>query len=471
MFAPACDSGNGARHDGGVHGPGDPQSARQAAEELAGRGVVGVALGWVDNAGISRVKTVPVRRLADAVTAGVGMSPVFDVFLVDDSVTTSAHIGGPVGDLRLYPDLDVLTVLAAQPGWAWAPADRYTQAGEPHPACQRSLAARMTERAAAAGLEFKMAFEIEWFAGRVGDGGDGLMPACTGPAYGLTRVVELSDYARELLAALEAQGVPVDQFHPEYGAGQLELSTAPADPVGAADRVVLAKETIRAVSQRHGLRASFAPVVTAGQVGNGAHLHVSPWSADGRNLFAGGDGPYGLTARGESILAGLLDALPALCAVGAPSAASYLRLVPERWAAPWRCWGRENREAALRLVTGTAGTEPTAANAEIKCFDASANPYLVVGAVAAVAAATADEGRTLPAEVTVDPATLAPGGQPPRLPQCVGEAVEELEKDERLRAAFGDPLFEAFVAVRRAEADLFDGWSDEEVAAVTRWRY
>jgi glutamine synthetase len=49
--------------------------------------------------------------------------------------------------------------------------------------------------------------------------------------------------------------------------------------------------------------------------------------------------------------------------------------------------------------------------------------------------------------------------------------VEELEKDERLRAAFGDPLFEAFVAVRRAEADLFDGWSDEEVAAVTRWRY
>jgi glutamine synthetase len=122
-------------------------------------------------------------------------------------------------------------------------------------------------------------------------------------------------------------------------------------------------------------------------------------------------------------------------------------------------------------VTGTAGTEPTAANAEIKCFDASANPYLVVGAVTALAAATVDEGRTLPAEVTCDPATLAPGGQPPRLPQSVVEAVEHLEKDGRLRAAFGDPLFEAFVAVRRAEAELFAGWSDEEVAAATRWRY
>jgi len=464
---------------GGVHGPGDPERARQAAEELAGRGVVGVALGWVDNAGISRVKAVPVRRLADAVTAGVGMSPVFDVFLVDDSITTSAHIGGPVGDLRLFPDLDVLTPLAAQPGWAWAPADRLTQEGEPHPACQRRFAATMAERAAAAGLEFKMAFEVEWFvgiAGRAGEGGGdgqgdgGLTPGCAGPAYGLTRVVELSDYGRDLLSALEEQGVPVDQFHPEYAAGQLELSTAPAGPVGAADRVVLVKETIRAVSQRHGLRASFAPVVAAGGVGNGGHLHLSPWS-EGRNLFAGGAGPYGLSARGESILAGLLDALPALCAIGAPSVASYLRLVPQRWAAPWQCWGRENREAALRLVTGSTGTEANAANAEIKCFDASANPYLVVGAVAALATAAADEGRTMPDEVTGDPATLAPGRQPPRLPQSVVEAVEHLEKDGRLRAAFGDPLFEAFVAVRRAEAELFDGWSDEDVAAATRWRY
>jgi len=461
---------------GAVHGPGDPQRARQVAEELAGRGVVAVALSWVDNAGISRVKTVPVGRLADAVVAGVGMSPVFDVFVVDDSITTSAHIGGPVGDLRLYPDLDVLTALAGQPGWAWAPADRFTQEGEPHAACQRRFAADMTEQAAARGLEFRMAFEVEWFVGRAGGGGhdggggDGTTPACTGPAYGMTRVVELSDYGRELLVVLEEQGVPVDQFHPEYAAGQLELSVSAADPVGAADRVVLVKETIRAVSQEHGLRASFAPVVVAGQVGNGGHLHLSAWS-EGRNLFTGGDRPYGLTARGESILAGLIDALPALCAIGTPSVASYLRLKPQRWAGPWQCWGWENREAALRLVTGTAGTEATAANAEIKCFDASANPYLVVGAVAAVAAATADEGRVLPDEVSVDPALLPPDGQPPCLPQSVSEAVDHLEKDGRFRAAMGAALFEAFVAVRRAEAELFAGWSDDEIAAATRWRY
>ncbi|MEW6474039.1 MAG: glutamine synthetase family protein [Actinomycetota bacterium] len=459
---------------GGVHGPADPERARWAASELADRGVTAVALTYVDNAGITRVKAVPAGRLVEACTAGVGMSPVFDVFLVDDSVTTSTYIGGPVGDLRLYPDLDALTRLAGQPGWAWAPADRYTQEGDPYMACQRLFADRMANEAAARGLELKMAFEVEWFVGRDNEDGrspgDGTAPACVGPAYGMARVAELSDYIRDLLVVLEEQGVPVDQFHPEYAAGQLELSAAAADPVGAADRLVLLKETIRAVSLKHGLRVSFAPVVVAGQVGNGGHLHLSAWS-EGRNLFTGGDGPYGLTDRGESILAGLLDALPALCAIGAPSVASYLRLVPQRWSAPWQCWGRENREAALRLVTGTAPVAATAANAELKCFDLSANPYLVVGAVTAIVAATADEDRRLPDEIAVDPAVLPPEEQPPRLPTSILSAVDCLEKDERLRAALGDPLFEAFVAVRRAEADLFDGWTDDEVADATRWRY
>src|SRR5256885_1615467 len=84
-------------------------------------------------------------------------------------------------------------------------------------------------RAGAAGLELKMAFEVEWFVGR--DEGDGTTPACAGPAYGMTRLVELSDYIRELLVVLEDQGVIVDQFHPEYAAGQLELSVAAAHPV------------------------------------------------------------------------------------------------------------------------------------------------------------------------------------------------------------------------------------------------
>src|SRR5215831_17668634 len=124
--------------------------------DLMGEGIVGVAMSYVDNSGIARVKTVPVGRLEDAVAHGVGMSPVFDIFMFDDGITASPSSTGPVGDLRLFPDLDRLTVLAAQPGWAWTPVDRRTQNGEEHAVCQRSFARRMVDRARARGLDALM---------------------------------------------------------------------------------------------------------------------------------------------------------------------------------------------------------------------------------------------------------------------------------------------------------------------------
>jgi glutamine synthetase len=426
------------------------------------KGVRAVALTFVDNAGVTRVKSVPIARLEHAAAWGVGMSPVFDVFLLDDSITTSRHVGGPVGDLRLFPDLDRLTALAAQPGWAWAPADRRTQEGEPYACCQRTFARTNASRA----TELRMAFEVEWFVGL----DDAATPACQGPAYGMTRVVELSSYVDSVLAALDAQGVPVEQFHPEYAPGQLELSVAATDPVGAADRLILVRQTIRAVSRSFGYHVSFAPVVVAGQVGNGQHLHLSAW-AEGANLFSGGPGPYGLTAPGENLLAELLERLPALAAIGAPSVASYLRLVPQHWAAPYQCWGRENREAALRLVTGSVGERDVAANAELKCVDGAANPYLVVGAVAAIAAGVMDGNRSLPPETPIDPALLPAAEQPPRLPQSVEEAVAALRADTLLTTALGEPLLAAFCAVRQAEVELFRNAEPAAIAEASRWIY
>jgi len=439
--------------------------ASEQANQLSLRGVRAVALTWVDNAGITRVKAVPVSRFEHAAMWGIGMSPVFDVFLLDDSITSSRHAGGPTGDLRLYPDLDRVSVLTGQPGWAWAPVDRRTQEGEAYPGCQRTFARRSADTARERGLELRMAFEVEWFVGT-----REAAPACHGPAYGMTRIIELSSYVDSLLAALDGQGVPVDQFHPEYAPGQLELSVAADDPVAAADRLVLVRQTIRAVSHNHGYHVSFAPVVVAGQVGNGQHLHMSAWS-HGRNLFSGGEGRYGLTPPGEAVLAGLLERLPALTAIGAPSVASYLRLVPQHWAAPYQCWGRENRECALRLVTGSVGERDTAANAELKCCDGSANPYLLVGAVTAVAAAALEAGRRLPDEVPVDPASLPQGQQPPRLPQSVEEAVNALIGDDVLPAAMGEPLLDAFCAVRLAEAELFRGVDPMAIAEASRWKY
>lgn len=444
----------------------------EVARKLADDGVSMVALCWVDNAGITRVKAIPVGRLERAAGWGIGMSPVFDVFVVDDSITSSKHIGGPGGDLRLMPDLDRVTPLAAQPGWAWAPADRYTQDGEAYIACQRTFARRMVAQAADQGLTAKASFEIEWAVGTDEDGA--FVPACHGPAYGMTRVIELSDYGREVCEAVEQQGITVEQFHPEYAPGQMEISISPSDPVGAADDSVLVRQTIRAVSARHGLQASFAPSVVAGGVGNGGHVHMSLWR-DGQNLLSGGPGRYGLTAQAEAFAGGVLAALPALTAVGSPSVSSYIRLVPSHWAGVFQCWGRENREAALRLVTGSTGEQDVRANLEVKSFDLSANPYLVVGSLLAAGLAGMQAGATLPHEIAGDPAglteaELAAAGAV-RLPQSLTESADALERNDALRAAMGEPLFEAFLAVRRAEAELFADCSPDDVVARTRWRW
>ncbi|MFG2138089.1 glutamine synthetase [Streptomyces sp. NPDC048650] len=456
-------------------------NARQLTAQLDAEGIRTIALTWVDNAGIVRAKGVPAARLDHAARRGVGMSPVFDAFTSDDAVAASDHLGGPTGDLRLFPDLDRVTVLAAQPGWAWAPADRYDQQGQPHPACQRQFARRMADRAAAAGLDLRMGFETEWVVTRAPKGhepaqGDVFEPLdhpCAGPAYGMTRIVELSDYLRDVTEALTLQGIEVHQIHPEYAPGQFEVSCAPGDPVRAADDAVLVRETVRAVSARHGLRASFAPSVVAGQVGNGCHLHLS-LNRDGTSLHRAQDAAWGLAPDAVAFLGGVLGALPALLAVGCPSPASYLRLQPSHWAGVYQCWGIENREAALRLIPG-APDDPDGGSAEVKTFDGAANPYLVVGAVIAAGLHGVETGAQLPAPETEDPGTLGVRERARRgivrLPGTLTEAADRFEKSAPLHEAMGKVLHGAVLAVRRAEEARFAETGAEELAAATRWRW
>ena len=84
-------------------------------------------------------------------------------------------------------------------------------------------------------------------------------------------------------------------------------------------------------------------------------------------------------------------------------------------------------------------------------------------------------GTALPAELDGDPADRSPGELQRRgirrLPQTLPEATGYLERSTVLREAMGDPLAEAFLAVRRAETELFSEASPEGIVAQTRWRW
>jgi glutamine synthetase len=439
---------------------------------LAAQGVVAVATTFVDNSGITRVKTVPLNRLPHLAAWGVGISTSFDYFRFDDWIAAPPGGHAPVGDLRIIPDVRRVVALVAQPGWAWAPADRYQQDGEPHEKCNRLLLQRQVDVLAGEGISVKAAFEIEWVVSRAPS--DDFEAAATGSGYGMSRLIALSEYSRDVIDALVEQGVKVEQFHPEYAAGQLEISVAPESPVDAADTAVLVRTTIRAVGERFGFRTSFSPKVDPAGVGNGGHVHLSLWR-DGQNLMAAGDRRYELTETAEAFSAGVLSRLPALLAIGAPSPVSYLRLIPQHWAGAYACWGLENREAAMRMVTGSIGSTSWAANMEVKCFDLLANPYLLLSGLLATGAAGIAESARLPDPVDVDPAALSDAVLEQRgikrLPVSLRESVDAFAADQAIRDAFGQPLMDSIVAVRESELELFDGATPDELAAATRWAH
>ncbi|MGH2919856.1 MAG: glutamine synthetase, partial [Solirubrobacteraceae bacterium] len=369
------------------------------AADLADAGVVGLTIAWADNNGIPRSRTVPLERLGDVAQRGVGITTLFAVFDSHDAITF-AHDGlsTPSGDVRLVPLLDRVTPLAGQPGFAWAPGRQVAADGSPWPYDQRGVLDAQVERAAQAGLELRAGFELEFF---VGYEGDELRPAHSGPAYSPHALLAVDEFAANLLEDLASNGLQIGQLHAEYGLSQIELNLAPADPLRAADDQLLARQTIHAAARAQGLRASFAPLVTADGVGNGWHLHTSVWR-DGDNLLAG-DAETGPGGDGAAYLGGLLRDLPAIVALTAPSVPSLTRLRPGYFASAYAFWGIENREASLRYVPGSDFMGAGHANVELKACDASANPYLALAAVIAAGVAGIDDQLPAPQPIQADP--------------------------------------------------------------------
>jgi glutamine synthetase len=443
----------------------------QIKSRLANADVAGVTIAWADNNGIPRSRTVPLAALEDAVARGVGITPLFAVFDSHDGITFGhSGLSTPSGDIRLLPVADQITPLAGQPGFAWAPGRQVGPDGEPWPYDQRTRLEAQVTRAAAAGLSVRAGFELEFF---VSLPGDEPTAAQNGPAYSPHALLQVDDFAAAVLRNLEANGVPVGQLHAEYGLSQVEISLGAADPVTAADRQLLARQTIHAAARAHGLRVSFAPLVTLEGVGNGLHLHVSV-SRGSENLLA--DHGRGLPeGDGARFLAGLLRDLPAIAAVSAPSVPSLLRRRPGYFAGAYQFWGAENREAPLRYVPASSFIGTDRANVELKASDASANPYLALTAVLAAGLAGIEDSPELPQPIQEDPGTWSDEQRDERgivaLPITPEEQERALLDSKRIGDALGEPLLGAFVAVRRADAAWAAGHTPKETVAAHRWRY
>ena len=359
---------------------------------------------------------------------------------------------GPVGEVRLVPDLETFRVLPYAPRTGAVLTDHIALDGEPAPICQRSFLKRMESRLAERGLVLRASFENEFSLATHVDGA--YAPIDSALCFSTIAATAAQDYVDELAAALEEQRIPLEQYYAELGHGQQEISTGHAPALRAADEQLLVRETIRGVAARHGLVASLAPKPWPDNAGNGGHVHFSLWEGE-RNRFFGRGRADGLSEEARSFIAGVLAHLPGLCGLSAPSFNSYRRIVPQYWAGAFVCWGYDNREAPVRVASAFRGAEEASTNAELKACDASCNPYLALGGLIAAGLDGLERGLEPPEPVGVDPATIPADERAQRgivpLPSTQEEALAELAADELLTSALGPILTESYLAVRRSE--------------------
>ena len=433
-------------------------------DDLRAAGVEIVMGSVIDFAGVARGKTVPLRRLSSFVTAGMGASPSWNVFCIDDTIAFTENIG-VVGDLRLHIDPSALCVVA--PGVAWAPGEFTEQDGTASPLNTRGLLRRVGAELAADGYQTLVGCELEFALIPP----DGSFEGGSWQAYGLGPLLGEAErgFARALVANAAAVGLPLDQIHAEYGRRQVEISLGPTDPVRAADNVVLARLLIGRAAQACGLRASFSPLASVeANAANGAHAHFSFTDSGGRPVFSGGDGPHGITAAGGAAIAGVLRRLPEFLGFYAGSVLSSHRLRPGHWSGAHRCWGLENREAAVRLCAATAGN-PGGASAELKVIDPSANPYLALAAMLWSAHEGIRDGLAPPAEVGGNPSAHS---EPVELLVPEQAAVIEALAGSPAAVTFAGPdAIEALLAVRRHEVVTYAQASAHELAERFRFTW
>ena len=170
-----------------------------------------------------------------------------------------------------------------------------------------------------------------------------------------------------------------------------------------------------------------------------------------------------LSALGRHFPAGLIEGLPYVMPIFAPTINSYKRLVENFWAPVTVSWGLEHRAASIRLIAPPTAS-PKSTRFEVRVPGADTNPYLVLATILALGW----RGVEKKLEIPIPPLGKGEdvGGASDkgvRLAKSLREATDTFKsKDSIAREVFGDDFVDHFAGTREHELRLWD-------EAVTDW--
>ncbi|GAB4394893.1 MAG: glutamine synthetase family protein [Kiloniellaceae bacterium] len=418
-----------------------------------------------DVAGQLRGKAMPRKYLDSRSETGVGWTPT-NVFITSFGPIAPSPWGA-LGDLFIRPDLSTLVDLELPDcgiDESFALGDVMQLDGAPWDCCLRGqLRAAVDRLEQRHGLSLRVSFEHEFhYAGA---------EAQPGLGYALRAFRRIGSFANRLMTVLEAAGLELDTFMPEYGPGQAEVTIGPKPALRAADEAAILRELVRATARGLGTRASFAPILDPAGVGNGVHVHFSLWDRDGKPVSHDPAAPHGVSQQAAAFIGGVLKHLPDFVAMTAPTVSSYLRLVPHRWSAAFNNLGKQDREAAVRICPVFGGADKTAErfHFEFRAADAAATPHLVLAALINAGLDGLETGLALPPVTERDLADLSKDDLADLgcevLPNSLEAALTRMTGSAWAKAAFGETLIDVIDRHKRAEMEVMAGLSPEDVCA------
>jgi glutamine synthetase len=370
------------------------------------------------------------------------------------------------GDFMLVPDLATLRAVPWQPGTALLladvanlDADHGATKGGPVRVSPRQVLRAQLARAAELGWTAMVGTELEFVVFEGGyeqawdSGYQSLVPANRYNAdYSVLGTGRIEPLLRDIRNSMAGAGLYVESAKGECNLGQHEIAFRYADALTTADQHSIYKTGAKEIAARHGYALTFMAKPNERE-GNSCHIHLSFRTADGSPVMAG-DGEYGLSPAGASIMSGLLAGLRELTLLLAPTINSYKRFAPGSFAPTAVAWGPDNRTCALRLV----GHGPSL-RVECRVPGGDVNPYLALAGLVAAALSGIAEPRPLPPPLTGN--AYATGGLP-RVPATLDEALALWESSALAADAFGKDVVSHYATMARVELDAYR-------RAVTDW--
>jgi glutamine synthetase len=398
-------------------------------------------ISYVDLFGALRAKLVPARAIGEMQRAGAGFA----------GFATWLDMSPADSDMFAVPDPDSLIQLPWKPEVGWLASD-IVMDGKPVAHGPRHILRQQVAAAAAQGLRMKSGVECEFFLvtpdGRaVADAQD----TQSKPCYDQGALMRRYDIITEICDAMIALGWDPYQNDHEDANGQFEMNWTYADALVTADRHVFFKYMVKAIAEKHGLRATFMPKPFIDLTGSGCHAHVSVWDRAGRrNLFHDPKGELGLSKMAYHFLGGVLNSAEGLCALFNPTVNSYKRINAPRttsgatWSPNAVTYGGNNRTHMVRI--------PDAGRFEFRLMDGAANPYLLQAGLLAAGLDGVEAGRDPGPRHDIDMYTQGHTLEGlRRLPANLLDALRAFAADATLRDRLGAAFCDSYLKLKHDE--------------------